>query len=1182
MNRSRGLLFGIGAAGIVLAGLLAWLAAGYGSEDGAGDVLAARQAAGAQAAQLPGAAGDTPDSLPTALEGSLPPVAAPTADAAAAGQAPTRLLRGVLRMADGSALPEGLAVFSASRCPPPRLFSIRDFMGGENPDAVDDTFGSDDPEPEPDAEGHEVLADRDGRFELAAPTEAVWLGVRGEAVFVSPSVQVPADAAEDLDVTLERGASIAGRVLDAKGDPIARANVRAATPFDPYSVLDSSSRMAALGSRHSDDEGRFLFAQVPTGLSLQVLATQPGAPKPELVPDAGAAHAGPSLQPARAEVHGLQPGERREVELVLMPAGIVRGLVKLVDGSGLADARVSLRRSSLNLKDISLAQSFKGEVQTDAEGRFEFDDVADGSYVAVLAQAGYRLAHAKDVSIVSGSVVEGVELLAEEGLEISGRVLDAAGAPLKGVRVQGYPKPSMLAFGSAFERDLYPRAHTAEDGTFAVRGYDPGDVRLRCSRDGLRAQSLDVEAGSRDVEVRMEALSSLSGIVVSLADGEPVTSFSVSAKPSDGLFKPGDWMGTEAESSFERLIRPRGFHDRQDGTFTLENVVPGTFNVTVTAKGFGAHVEPDIEVDTGGRRGLVIMLEPECAVVGLAVDARSGAPVAGAIVRSGAGGGVMQMMNEMATPAPFVRSDSQGRFRLGGLSPGTVRLSIDHPGYRALGVPEFVLAHGEEHDLGTLGLSTGASVHGTVFDTLGPVPDVPVMVSNATGTTLKRTSTDAQGKYSVSGLGAGTYNVMRADFAMDLGEDSSPMSMLENLVMEPVTLAEDEDRRVDLHVQTKGGVSLVGQVKDAAGPVSGAMLTLLPETAGGKMGWANTGKDGEYKFAHVEPGRYGLTVIPTDTLAGGSGGQPSSAVFASLVLGAKAEQRHDVELPGGILNGVVVSKEDGHVVPRVRLVLERTDAEAHEVAYVAAMGGRVGEAYSDESGAFRFRHLPGGNYAVVAGGKGLVGLGAAGWAQKRVENLSVLEGGPGFTVKVEVEPAALVAGTVRDPGGQPLDGVGVWVLDAAGLPRSRFSEEASDSSGRYEVGDLRDGAWTLAFMDSGHALTIVRGVLVRTGESTPLDVTLPPGTSLRLDLKGRPAAGLDVSVIGPDGSSLPCRLLSLADLAGMSQADGTLTLGTYAPGNYRVQVRMGAEQLLDSGVTLVGGSAAKVLDLPEP
>ena len=98
--------------------------------------------------------------------------------------------------------------------------------------------------------------------------------------------------------------------------------------------------------------------------------------------------------------------------------------------------------------------------------------------------------------------------------------------------------------------------------------------------------------------------------------------------------------------------------------------------------------------------------------------------------------------------------------------------------------------------------------------------------------------------------------------------------------------------------------------------------------------------------------------------------------------------------------------------------------------------------------------------------------GAGGWAQKRVENLSVLEGSQGFSVKVEVEPAAVVAGTLRDPGGQPLGEVGVWVLDAAGVPRSQFSEVSSDAGGGYEVGDLQDGAWSLAFMGSGHALTI--------------------------------------------------------------------------------------------------------------
>jgi Carboxypeptidase regulatory-like domain len=1189
LNRSRGLLFGFVLAGLVLTGVLLWLGAGRASDDVGGGVLSARSGE-TGVPHLPEAVGDEPGALPQTLD------TAAAADAGVAGSsaAPeTRWLSGVLRMDDGSALPADLRVFTATRAPPPRLFSIRDIIGVDgDSESISATFGGDVDVPASEAPaGEEARAGLDGRFELTAPATRVWLGVRSDEVFVSPGLEVAAGATGELDVLLERGGVIEGRVLDAQGQPVERAGVRAATPFDPYSVLDNTSRMAALDPVYTDAEGRFRFRQVPAGLGLQVVALRPGVTfgrqskmlhaeaEPGSVAEPEAAD-GPALQPARADVSPLQPGELRAIELVLQPASIVRGRVKLPDGRGLPDARVSLRRTSISMKDISIAESFGDKDTTDAEGRFEFADVSAGSYAAILAQEGYRLARVEDFEVEPGGLVEGLELLAEKGLTVSGRVLDSAGAPLVDVEVHGFPKPSLISFGATFERDLYPEVDTAEDGSFTLSGYEPGDVRLRCSRKDLRVQTLDVDAGATGVEVRMEGLTTLSGIVISLADGEPVSDFSVGAQPSEGLFQPGDFMGAEAEAGFERLIRMKPFHDREDGTFTLEGVVPGSYEVSVKAKGFGEHLEPDVQVDAPGRRGLVIMLEPECAVSGLVVDSRSGVPLSGAIVRVGGGGGVMEMMSEMGKPAAQERSDGQGRFRLGGLPQGTLRLTIEHKGHRALGVPEFALARGEARDLGTLALSTGAVVYGTVYDTLGPAADVPVMVSSPTGTTLKRTASDSRGNFRVEGLGAGTYSVMRADFNFDIGGDSSPTSMLEGLVVETVTLAEDEERRVDLRVQTEGGVRLVGTVKDAAGPVAGAMVTLMPESAGGKPGWASTDKEGAYGFGHVTPGRYGLTVMPTDSV-GSQTGQPTSAVFASVLLGAQPEQRHDVELPGGILNGVVLSKADGKPVPEVRLVLERTDAAAGEVAYVAALGGRVAEVYADESGHFRFRHLPGGEYAVIAGGRNILGMGAAGWAQKRVEDLTVVEGSPGFTVKVEVEPAAVVAGTVRDPAGVPLEGTGVWVLDASNQPRSRFSEESSNGSGGYEIGDLPNGACSLAFMDGSHALTIVSDVTVRVGEETALDVTLPPGVPLRLDLNGRTGAGLDVGVSGP-GGWLPSRLTSFADLAGMGQVDGTLGVGTYAPGNYHVTVMSGAEQLFDGSVTLVLGSGAKVLQLPAP
>jgi uncharacterized GH25 family protein len=1160
---------GLIPAGLAGVALLAWLLRGSGEADGEGDVLAGRSGELATGLKLaPG-------------EGGLP--AALTAEAGADGDAipappampglepepePTRALHGTVVMDDGSALPLGLAVFAADTRPPPLVFTMRDLMGGDTDfgDIFDRVTG----DPLANAAAGPAPVAPDGRFELQVPLRALWLGVAGEAVYPREPCAVSAGSADEVQLVLERGGSLAGRVLDPEGEPVADAEVVAATPFDPYGVLDRSARMAGLGSRRTDGTGRFTFSQVPAGLGLQVQARA----------EVGAGEA--QFQPAGTDVAPLAVGEAREIELLLQPAGCVSGVVVLPDGSPVAGARVYLRPTSFSLKNISLGdeESFGQEERTGDDGRFAFANVRDGSYEAALAAGRFRIARAAGLKVTPGAVIDDVRLVAEPGLTVGGRVLDTAGQPLEGVSVRGSPPPSLLSFGANFDQMLYPEGSSAADGSFQLTGYEPGKVRLGFHDKDHAALTLDVEAGRLDVEARLQARATLSGIVVSLVDGEPVTDFTLSARPSEGLFKPGDWFGAEAGGGFLRVIRPRHFTDREDGTFTLDGIVPGSYEFSVSAAGFGERLEKGVEVPEGGRRGLVLMLEPECAVVGRVVDARTGQPVPGAIVRSGTGASISDMLESMASPGPTARTDAQGAFRFGGLAAGALRLSIEHASYRALGVAELQLQPGETRDLGRLLLSAGASVYGTVRDELGAAPNVQIMVSNATGSVLKRTRTDGAGQYRVEGLPAGSYNVMRMDFQMDIGQDSSPMDIMNDLVYEAVTLAEDESRRVDLSIGTGGGSRLVGTVRDAAGPVGGAMVALTPESPGGKPGFATTDAEGRYEIGRIQPGRYGVSVMPIDALAGQGGGQPGSPVFASLTLGSLPEQRHDVTLPGGVLNGRVVSAEDGHGVAGARVVLERTDDGIREVEWLVAMGGRVGETYADEAGGFRFRHLPGGEYAVVAGGKGMLGAGASGWARTRVGDLTVVEGSPGFTVRVEVERAAVVAGTVLDARGVPVSGTGVWVLEG-GVPRSPFSEVVSDASGGYEVGDLADGAWTLAFMDGSHALTLVRDVVVRDGQRTQRDVRLPDGVAVRVDLAGRPAGSLDVLLSGPEGV-LPVRLSSLSDLVSLPQTAGMLSVGTYAPGTYHVKVMAGGETLLDEGVTLVGGSGPKLLKLPPP
>jgi len=343
--------------------------------------------------------------------------------------------------------------------------------------------------------------------------------------------------------------------------------------------------------------------------------------------------------------------------------------------------------------------------------------------------------------------VAGVGLLAEEGLAVGGRVLDPAGQPLADALVSGFPPPSLVSFGSAFDRDLYPESRTGADGAFRLAGFDPGKVRLRVRHAAHRPREIDAQAGQQDVEIRLEGFAALSGIVVSLTDGEPVATFTVSARPSEGLFRPGDMFGAGAGEQFERVVRPKRFADRQDGTFTLERLTPGTYDVTVTAEGFGERTEPDVEVAASGRRGLVLMLAPEAALLGQVVDGRSGAPVSGALVRAAGDGTISDLLNSMASPSRTERTDAQGRFRFGGLGAGTLKPAIEHPAYRVLSLGELQLQEGEQRDLGVLRLSVGASVYGTVRDAVARCrtwaswsPTPPVRCSSARAP-MRRAST---------------------------------------------------------------------------------------------------------------------------------------------------------------------------------------------------------------------------------------------------------------------------------------------------------------------------------------------------------------------------------------------------------------------------------------------------------
>lgn len=502
----------------------------------------------------------------------------------------------------------------------------------------------------------------DGTFVLEnvtpGPTEVVVRApgfVRGRA----PGLNVEdGKTLADIEVELDTGARVTGKVTDASGSAVADARVLVVSgargPGGMRNQLEPGS------SATTDSRGEFAIENVEPG-QVNLMVTHPQYVSSEKTIDV-------SGKEARADFR-LDSGVQ------------VTGVVVTDGGVPVADANVSAQSAAGG-------GSYKS-ARTDANGRFSFDSAAAGRYTFTATKTGYSNAVARDIDISSGAPVR---LTMTSGATITGRVtglsdseLAAAqvrassssgnasatpdgagnfritGAPFGNVQVQAIvggftggrstaPKYVQVEAGGSAQVDLEFRSDTTIRGRITRNGSAQGGARILFIPDGGAAQTQanattddsgnysvsGLENGRYSVNVvDMQRLSpyttkydvsgsgtfdidipstQVRGRVLDASTGEPLVDAQVELRPSD---------------SSSRFMMARSATTNGSGVFTFDGVSEGSYRIVAERSGYASN-STDAQVGSSGS-DVELKLEKSDGLRLRLLDGRDGRGISGSV-----------------------------------------------------------------------------------------------------------------------------------------------------------------------------------------------------------------------------------------------------------------------------------------------------------------------------------------------------------------------------------------------------------------------------------------------------------------------------------------------------------------------------------------------------------------------
>lgn len=656
---------------------------------------------------------------------------------------------------------------------------------------------------------------------------------------------------------------------------------------------------------------------------------------------------------------------------------------------------------------------------TGTDGRFALRAPDVGMWRLTVGGAGRVPVQISLVPLYRDVELPDADLGPDHGLTV--RVVDRVGRPLARAAVLAYSTSQGRLGRNGLPSPVWQRAtelvFTGEDGRAQLRGR---------RGETLRLQVAEPDHPSAMAEVRLPVSGELE---VPLARGRRVT-LRVASTTGTPIPDALVWAGEEPF--------PIGWTG-----------IEGLTSVVLSRRG----PVPLLALDGSGGRS-AYELSTSSKVESVRLPFRAPAAHAGRVLRRGTQEPVAgALVWSWYRPDRFVRSDTDGRFRLAAVDPGGY-LSAVRAGYLPAGLRLEESRLGKAQDATVLQLQPVGRLSGLVVDAAGePVAGLglsPRRLSvawRANSTWPFRTESD--GTFALPDLPA------EAELLVELGGMDDAGTLWAQTIEKIEPLAPGEDRTgVILHAD-RGFTAFGWVVDEGEAPVAGAVVRLV----------------------NADPARRALQLpaLPARDARTDEVGRWEMSAFQGKVFDLEARARGyapmvvpGIELEseredlGAVDLGTVVLTRGRNLVGTV-LDPDRRPVAGAEVS--ARETGRSGLAtrsttVSDDAGRFVLRDLRGGaRVAVLADHPEFLAA--------RVEPVTVpsdeADGGSGDEVTIVLERGTSVLGRVTDEAGRPVAraGVAIFAQGGGGSARGGQSTASTDEQGDFALHHVPGGPATL-------------------------------------------------------------------------------------------------------------------------